>query len=131
MGCGPSLVATMWVALKVEQRRKRRIEAGQAVTGTMALDQGLFRGVTYPNTATWDIDDELRTMFGDEQKMKAMALWMQRDLTIDVFLCFVELVHFKQMVIVMVQERNPRFQEQLITRQRHNFYENCPRASLV
>jgi len=129
----PSLVATVWVSRKVVRRRNINLDLGISMARGLVLDQGVFKDrlLRKDGTRALTLVQELVILFADREKMVAMANWMTRDYTLENFLCFVEMVQFKEMVIVIIQSRNEKFDEKLVIQQRHKFFEHCPQSSIV
>mgnify|MGYP004406220827 CR=1 FL=1 len=47
------------------------------------------------------------------------------------FLCFVEMVQFKENVIAIVQQQNGQFDQETVVGHRHRLYGHCPKSSIV
>jgi len=63
--------------------------------------------------------------------MKALGGWMMKRFTTESFLCFVEMVQFKERVIALTKEQNPKFSDESVVRHRHCLYNHCPKSSIV
>merc|ERR1719295_762509 len=74
---------------------------------------------------------EVKALYGDEMKMKALMDNMVRDCTIESILCFVEVSQFKNHVISTVDSQNVQFDEKTVVRHRVEFFEHCPQSSIV
>merc|ERR1712154_49788 len=75
------------------------------------------------------IREELAILYNDEAKMDALAGWAMKRFAVENFLCFVEMVQFKERVVSLVNAQNSDFDDRAVVR--HQLYEHCPRSSIV
>jgi len=127
----PSLVATVWMPGRLSQRMISM--HGATLCSGMVLDKGLFkdRDLNADGSRVGTIHGELEILYKSEPKMKALGSWMIRRFAAESFLCFIEMVQFKERVVQMIKKRNPKFSERSVVRQRHHLYNHCPRSSIV
>merc|ERR1712013_30176 len=127
----PSLVATIWIPLRLSSKVIARNGDRFALTSAMLLDQGLFKG-----SRAGDVLGQIDILFLNEAKTKALGVWMFMRFAAEHFLCFIEMVQFKERIIAIVQsasdEQNIDFDESVdCAHHRHRLYEHCPKSSIV
>jgi len=128
----PSLVATVWIPGRLTQRMLDA-DASSSTLSQIVLTKGLFkdRRTAADGSRVVSVLDELAIIYSDEAKMKALGSWMMKRFATESFLCFVEMVQFKERVIALVKEQNPKFEDKSVVRHRHNLYNHCPKSSIV
>jgi len=126
----PSLMSTLWIP--------RRISRNLGIYGIspcrdLVLERGLFKDRQNGSNGVrmTDISKEMRALIADERKMGALMAHMAREFSLESFLCFVELVQFKNHVISTIQEQSPSFDPMVTERRRYRFYGHCPKSSIV
>jgi len=128
----PSVIATVWIPRRISIRTQRRQFRRKQIQD-LILEKGLFkdRNLQSDGTRTGTLAGELVILFDDAAKMKALGSWMTRSLTMEHFLCFVEMVQFKENVIAIVQQQNEQFDQETVVGHRHRLYGHCPKSSIV
>jgi len=128
----PSLVATVWIPGRLTQRMLDA-DASSSSLSQIVLTKGLFkdRRTAADGSRVVSVLDELAIIYSDEAKMKALGSWMMKRFATESFLCFVEMVQFKERVIALVKEQNPKFSDKSVVRHRHCLYNHCPKSSIV
>jgi len=126
----PSLMSTIWIPRRII--RNRGIY-GISPSRDLVLERGLFkdRRTRSDGVRMGDITQELEALYSDERKMGALMAHMAREFSLESFLCFVELVQFRNRVVSMVQEQIPAFDPMTPGRRRYQFYGHCPKSSIV
>merc|ERR1719474_964410 len=126
----PSLMSTLWIPRRIS--RNRGIY-GISPCRDLVLGRGLFKDRQNGSNGVrmTDISKEMRALIADERKMGALMAHMAREFSLESFLCFVELVQFKNHVISTIQEQSPSFDPMVTERRRYRFYGHCPKSSIV
>jgi len=73
--------------------------------------------------------DELHNLFNNNLKMNALNAWMCRDFCQENFVCFVEMIQFKNRVILVLWNQNKEFDKEDVSS--YKFFTMCPRSSIV
>jgi len=126
----PSLMSTLWIPRQI--RRNQGIY-GLSPCRDLVLELGLFkdRQARSNGVRMTDLTQELDALYRNERKMGALMAHMAREFSLESFLCFVELVQFKNLVISMIQEQIPEFDPKTPGRPKCQFYGHCPKSSIV
>jgi len=126
----PSLFSTLWIPLRIRRKKKR---SGTAKANVRCIEFGIFRDRKRKRNGEMarGILEELAILLMDGEKMKAMMRWMMADFSVESFLCFVELVQFKENVVALLERQNPSFAEQEVVGKRYKLHEHCPQSSIV
>jgi len=128
----PSLVATVWMPGRLSKRTVA--DFGTSLRPELVLEKGLFkdRDVAADGSRTNNVHGELAILFANEAKMKALGCWMMKSFAGESFLCFIEMVQFKERAIAAMAKQNPTtFDELDVVRQCHRLYKCCPKSSIV
>merc|ERR1712013_881823 len=91
------------------------------------VTKGLFKGHE-------GIAREIDLVWNDEAKMSAFAIWAMKRCAVECFLCYVEMVQFKERAVAMATAQTSAitFDEKIVApAQRPKFYKHCPRSSIV
>merc|ERR1719319_1184487 len=124
----PSLVATVWIPFRLSSK----LTAVLTANPSMELAKGIFKNRTMnaEGARVSTIQGELAILYKDELKMEAFGGWMMKRFAVQSFLCFVEMVQFKERVIALIEQQNMEFDEHSVLH-RHQLYKHCPRSSIV
>lgn len=135
----PSLLSTLWMPRKIlsmdawgkelMQHSDLQIMTEILSSTKRSLSDASNKTRSRVNTTT---DTRLREILGNQEEFESFVIWMYREFSSESVLAFIELVQYKQYIIMYIQQKEPEIDISTIDIGcQYRLYDKIPKSSMI